>query len=229
MGKYEIVRELEALKLRIDQFEGRSPGQRGEFGHERSEHSGSIFAEPRAGIDPEMKPIHWKGGKGLPPFMFHLFGLPPNTQFNIAPESKTWTCTPEPLIVTVNWDTGGRDEHFRFADQVFSVIRTTDPNTGIATATAIYSARLIQRNGRSVDWVGGYMGPPYVPASYGGPSFHVTLRSAGGAGLFSYYDRFTVTCGASHMVNFTSNFPPGLYDLVTGANWEMSNWRVLRC
>jgi hypothetical protein len=55
------------------------------------------------------------------------------------------------------------------------------------------------------------------------------LRNAGGAGLFKYYDRFSVGCGADHMENFSSDFPPGLYDLVTGATWEMGSWRVARC
>src|SRR5262249_11867895 len=152
----------------------------------------------------------------------NLFGYPPTVQFDIAPQSKTWNCVPEPLIVFVNWDAGGTDEHFRLSDQVFSIIRVTDPNTGIVKATAIYSARLTQRSGRSIDYAGGYQGPPYVPAYYAGPSFFVTLTAAGGAGLFTYFARFSVVCGANYMVNFSSDFSPGLYDLVTGARWEMS-------
>ena len=195
MSKYQIVRELEELRSRIERCEASPVGRRSESNaSEKAEYIGSVITE-RAGINPEIKPVLWKSPKSFPPFFFNHFHLPPNTQFDIAPESKTWTCVPEPLIVYVNWDAGGKDEHFRFADQVFSVIKVTDPNTGIATATAIYSARLIQRNGRSVDYSGGYSGPPYVPASYAGPSFHVTLRSAGGAGLFSYYARFSVVWG----------------------------------
>ncbi len=31
----------------------------------------------------------------------------------------TWSCTPEPLIVTLIWDAGGTDEFFRLVDQQF--------------------------------------------------------------------------------------------------------------
>ncbi len=232
MNEYEIGRDIQELRSRIERLErtfsgGREPSE----ADRRSEWSGRIFVDQKTSVDFEKEPIIWqlKKGAAFPPFLFNLFGYPPNTQFDIAPQSKTWACVPEPLIVYVDWDAGGRDEHFRFSDQVFSIIRVTDPNTGIATATAIYSARLTQRNGRSIDYAGGNIGPPYVPSYYAGPSFHVTLRSAGGAGLFSYYDRFSVGCGANHFVNFSGDFPPGLYDLVTGATWEMSSWRVERC
>jgi hypothetical protein len=43
------------------------------------------------------------------------------------------------------------------------------------------------------------------------------LRNAGGAGLFSYADRFSVACGANYAVNFVRDLPPAVYDLVTGA------------
>jgi hypothetical protein len=233
MNEYEIGRDIQELRSRIERCEAALPrvAQRWDD-RQPPDWSGSIIGDLKASVDPERKPILWKLEKGapFPPFLTTLFGLPPNTAFKVAPESKTWTCVPEPLIIFVNWDAGGKDEHFRFSDQVFSIIRVTDPNTGITSATAIYSARLTQRSGRSVDYVGGNPNPPpYVPASYAGPSFHVTLRSGGGAGLFNYYDRFSVTCGANHMVDFSSDFAPALFDLVTGATWEMPSWRVLRC
>ena len=232
MDKYSIGRDVQELRSRIEWLEYAFPSGRERSDADRKpEWSGSISGDLKASVDFEKDPILWELEEGaeFPPFLFTLFGLPPDTQFDVAPQSKTWTCVPEPLIIDVNWDAGGRDEHFRFSNQVFSIIRVTDPNTGIATATAIYSARLTARNGRSIDYAGGNIGPPYVPSSYVGPSFHVTLRNAGGAGLFKYYDRFSVGCGANHMVNFSGDFPPGLYDLVTGATWEMGSWRVARC
>jgi hypothetical protein len=231
MSNYDIGRDIQELRSRIDRIENAFSGCHERLDVDRrSDWSGSISVDPKMSVDCGKEPILWELEKmaAFPPFLFALFGLPLNTQFNIAPESKTWTCVPEPLIVDVNWDAGGKEEHFRFSNQVFSIIRVTDPNTGITTATAIYSARLTARNGRSIDYRGGNS-RPYVPAYYAGPSFHVTLRNAGGAGLFSYYDRFSVSCGANHMVNFSSDFPPGLYDLVTGATWEMGNWSVARC
>lgn len=219
---YEISRDIKKLRSRIERLEEACRGSCDYSEAERpSEWSGRISVDQKMGVDFDQEPVVWKLQEEakFPPFLFHLFNPLPNAQFYILPESKTWTCTPEPLIVDVYWDTGSREEHFRLSDQVFSIIRVTDPNTGIVKATAIYSARLTQRNGRSVDYAG----------SYAGPSFHVTLRSAGGAVLFSYYARFSVLCGANSTFNFSENFPPGLYDLVTGATWEMSKWSVNRC
>jgi hypothetical protein len=232
MDKYRIGRDVQELSSRIERLENAFLSDRERSDADRrSDWSGSISGDLEASVDFEKDPVLWelKEGADFPPFLFTLFHLPPNTQFDVAPQSKTWTCVPEPLIIDVNWDAGGRDEHLRFSDQVFSIIRVTDPNTGIVTAKAIYSATLTARNGRSIDWAGGYIGPPYVPGYYAGPSFHVTLRSAGGAGLFKYYDQFSVFCGANYTVWFESDFPPGLYDLVTGATWEMGSWRVARC
>jgi hypothetical protein len=232
MDMYSIGRDVEELRSRLERLEDACLSGRERLDADRrSDWSGSISGDLEASVDFEKDPILWELEEGaqFPPFLFYLFGLPPNTHLRVPPQSKTWTCVPEPLIIDVNWDAGGRDEHFRFSDQVFSIIRVTDPNTGIVKATAIYSARLTARNGRSIDWAGGYIGPPYVPSHYVGPSFHVTLRGAGGAGLFKYDTRFSVGCGADHMVNFSSDFPPGLYDLVTGATWELPSWHVARC
>lgn len=228
MSMYEIGRDIQELRARIERLEG-SDGSREEGG--RGEGSGKVWVEQTAGVDFDKDPILWElpQGSPFPPFLAPLFGYPPDVQFNIAPESKTWSCVPEPFVIDVRWDTGQVEEHCRFSDQVFSIFRIRDPNTGVVSASAVYSARLTQRNGRSVDYSGGNIGPPYVPAAYVGPFFGITLRAAGGAGLFSYHKNFTVTCGLNLMVNFSSDFPAGLYDLVTGATWQLGSWRVLGC
>jgi hypothetical protein len=229
MSLYEIGRDIQELRSRIERLEGSDVNRREEGG--RGEWSGRVSIDQKTGVDFDKDPILWElpQGRQFPPFLATLFGYPPNVQFDIAPESKTWTCVPEPLIINVIWDTGQVEEHCRFSDQVFSIFRIRDPNSGVVAANAVYSARLTQRNGRSVDYAGGNPGSPYVPAHYVGPVFPITLRAAGGAGLFSYYKNFTVTCGLNLMVNYSSDFPPGLYDLVTGATWQLGSWRVLRC
>src|SRR5262249_19649561 len=143
MNEHEIGRGIQELRSRIERLEGACWGGRERSEAERrSDWRGGGSGDPKTRVDFEKEPILWefKKGAAFPPFLFNLFGYPPNVQFDIAPQSKTWTCVPEPLIVYVNWDAGGTDEHFRFSDQVFSIIKVTDPNTGIVKATAIYSA-----------------------------------------------------------------------------------------
>jgi hypothetical protein len=222
MSRFKVGYEIGTLRCRIEQLERQFSGPNdAERRPEPAEAAGRV--EPlAAGIDFSMEPIRWEptGENGFPPFLLNLFGYKPTLQYDIKPESKTWTCVPEPMIGYVHWDAGGIEEHFRMSDQVFTIIRVTDPNTGVVKATAIYSARLTGGNGRSID---------YGVHGYVGPWFQITLRAAGGAGLFSYASRFSVWCGKNEMVNLTSDFPPGLFELVTGATWSTTGWRIGRC
>ena len=132
---------------------------------------GRTVAIDEAGINPENDAILWKPQQPLrlQPFLYGLFGFGSRLEFDLVPESRTWTCVPEPLVINVSWSDGRTEEHCRLADQVFSVIRVTDPNTRVATATFMYSATLLGASGSSIDYAGGYIGPPYVPGAYVGP------------------------------------------------------------
>ena len=229
MSEYLIGRDVQELRSRIERCEaafsgGHGAGRRFEAGRARH--------DLRSGIDHEKKPILWKSKKSseLPLFFYPLLGLFPQTHFDLQPKSKTWACVPEPMTIQVIWDTGAIEDHVQFSNQVFSLIKVSDPNTGITTATAIYSATMTSKSGQSIDYAGGNLGPgPVVPPYYVGPYFPITLRNAGGAGLSNYYQNFSVACGASIPVNFSKDFPAGLYDLVTGATWQLPSWSVGRC
>jgi hypothetical protein len=232
VSNYEVGRDIQELRSRIERLEGFPFGGPGTAGTPEGRHGlGRIAVAHEAGIHPDKKPIVWKpkAAVKLEPFLYGLLGVGSRLQFDVMPESQTWGCVPEPLIVNVTWSDGSTQEHFRFVNQVFSVIRVSDPNTHVTTATFIYSAQQIGANGSSIDYAGGYQGPPYVPSYYAGPSLFFTLRSSGGAGLFSYSLNFSVPCHANQNVTLMHEFPPGLYDLVAGANWQFNSWSVARC
>jgi hypothetical protein len=135
MNEYEIGRDLQDLRSRIEALEGGAHGH----GANRFAQGSMERLAVAPGIDAHAKPIVWKQHKDaqLPPFANRLFGLPPTLKLDSA-VSHTWTCTPEPLIVTVNWDAGGTDEFFRLVGQTFTILKATDPNTGITSAAATY-------------------------------------------------------------------------------------------
>jgi hypothetical protein len=176
-----------------------------------------------AGIDTQKAAIAWKQHKDVPfpPFAHLVLGLPYPIHADGA-QSKTWGCTPEPLVLSVNWDGGGTDEFFRFAGQSFSIIRYTDPNTGKTTATATYSAQLI---------ASGKARFTLSTAAPGALRFDTYLRDASGGVLFNFGSTpIWVDCGTNRAWLYGSDFNPGLYDLVAGASWQIiGSQRVDRC
>lgn len=230
MGEYEIGRDLQALRSRIERLESGHSGGRerwqdhgepaGHGSHYPAGHAphGISLHSIEAGVHPEKKPIVWKAEKNfkMPPFLSGMLGHGPHGRFDSA-QSQTWPCHPEPLILTINWDAGGSDEWYRFTNQVFSIYRVTDPNTGITTASAVYSAQLIASGRAKSAW---NAGPCY---------FNGTLRNAGGAALSFFGDHYYINCQDNYPINIGSTFPPGLYDLVAGATWYTTGTRVERC
>ncbi len=82
-----------------------------------------------SGVTADKPPVIWKPEKHeqLPPFIYSLLGLPLlGPQFDIAPQSKTWTCTPEPNILYVRWYAGGTDEFYRLENQTFTIVKYTN-------------------------------------------------------------------------------------------------------
>lgn len=217
MNEYEIGRDLQDLRSRIEALEGGAHGH----GANRFAKGSMERLAVAPGIDAQAKPIVWKQHKDalLPPFANRLLGLPPTLKLDSA-VSHTWTCTPEPLIVTVNWDAGGTDEFFRLVGQTFTILKAADPNTGITSAAATYEANLIA-SGKATN------------VNDGAFYFEITLRNAQGGPLGSP----NIYPGNSVLVNCRDNrdfsvggaFNPGLYDLVAGANWYFTNFRVHRC
>jgi hypothetical protein len=171
MSEYEIGRDLQELRSRVECLERVPPGRLPAVG-------GSEVHRASAGIDAQKAPIAWKQAKDvhLPPFAHLILGLPHPIHADAA-QSKTWGCSPEPLILFVNWDGGGTDEYFRFTGQSFSLIRFTDPNTGTTTARATYSAQLI---------ASGKARFTNRTAAPGTLLFDVYLRDAGGGVLFNF-------------------------------------------
>src|SRR5262249_28287521 len=167
-------------------------------------------------------PHLWKleANERIPPFAASLLRLPfpPPLQFALPPESKTWGCTPEPLIPIVYWDGGGSDEFYRFVNQTFSGIKWTDPNTGEITALTEYSATLIA-SGRARTVFG----------LYSHSSMEITVRGVGGAPLQTYSSVVPVNCNDNRLFIAAVKINPGLFDLVTGATWSLSFDHIHRC
>jgi hypothetical protein len=218
MSEYEIGRDLQDLRSRIEALEGGPHGR----GVERLARGSLEKFRVAPGIDLQTKPIIWKQEKGahLPPFVNRLLGLHPTVMLDAA-ESHTWTCTPEPLIITVNWDGGGSDEFFRLQGQSFTILRATDPNTGITSASATYEARLVA-SGRASNTTTISDGPLF---------FTITLRNAQGGPLGSPGAGNIVWVNCRDNRDFLAGgaFNPGLYDLVAGATWDIPGFRVHSC
>lgn len=212
MGDYKIGRDIEKLRSRIERLEG---GVRGEYETLDRRYTGRVERVKEAGIR-DAKPIYWKATKAfaMPPFAAGLLNLHPTVQYAKA-DSKSWGCTPEPLILFVTWDTGGTEEFYRFTNQVFSIVRSEDPNTGIVTATYAYTARMIAAGtGRTRD--------PQNDIGF-------TLRGPGGSSLFTWSHKYWVHCNDDRTMTFQYQFPAGLYDLVEGANWQLAGVSIARC
>ena len=130
----------------------------------------------------------------------------------------TWSCTPEPLIVTLIWDAGGTDEFFRLVDQQFTILMATDPNTGITSASATYNANLIA-SGKAENPEGFYMEISLLNAQ-GGP--------LGSPSIYPGNSVF-VSCLDNRPFSVSGAFNAGLYDIVAGAHWYFTEFWVQRC
>jgi hypothetical protein len=209
MSEYEIGRDLQELKSRVQLLENGIPG-RGRATGAAEGHRAS------AGVDPQRPPIAWKQHKdALPPHFTHgVLRLPHGINADSA-ESQTWSCVPEPLILFVTWAGGGTDEYCRFTNQTFSLIRFTNPNTGITTAQYDYSAQLIA-SGRA-----------HSTLTASPLSFSVQMRDAAGGLILGggQGSNFWVECGANRAYGFGYEFNPGLYSLIKSATWQIVGWQ----
>jgi hypothetical protein len=229
MNEYEIGRDFQELRSRIERLES----VLGDHSPEARVRNSGISAtqEVSGGVPRHHEPVHWKSEKGmqLPPFLHRLLGVPEGlTQYDLIPESKTWTCQPEPLILHVNWNAGGSDEFYRLQNQIFSIIRITDPNSLQVSCTATYSARLVASGrARSSPITAGR-----TPTQRSVSQFNLTLRDAQGGSLKGPIPspHYSISCTDNHEFVHFFDFNPGLYDLVAGATWEISGAQVVdRC
>jgi hypothetical protein len=225
MSEYEIGRDIQELKSRIERIE---------TGFEESQTvatraAGRAASRRTSGaILTEHAPIVWNPQKGerLPPFVHGLLRLPLVTKrgFDTAPQSKTWPCNPEPLILYVNWYSGGTDEFYRLHDQSFTLVKYTDPNSGSVVAEAIYSATLTASGKASSRHL-------YIPGRGGfdyTSQFHIILRNAQGAALLSFFSpKYSILCHDDYVISWTWSVSGGLYDLITGATWDIEGDQLM--
>jgi hypothetical protein len=233
MKNFKFGREFQQLESRIESLETHFNGHNGHNGNERYQHAGvSVATDLAAGVPTHSKPQHWRAEKAmqLPPLFYQVLGLHDRSmQFDIMPESKTWTCQPEPLILYVIWNDGRTDEFYRLQNQTFSIMKITDPNTGHIDCTATYAARLVASGkAKSHHFPAQFQGvngsqvnsPDYYPLSV----FNITLRNAGQAPLYYFSSRgyYINTCQDNYDFVVSTQFTAGLYDLVAGATWEIT-------
>lgn len=219
MNGYEIGRDIQELRSRVELLEGNRSGNL-----KPCKCGKGTIARPKMelGVDQTVKPMLWRATKRseVPPFVHGLLGIRPGVKLDSA-ESQTWTCTPEPLIFNVNWDSGGSDELYRLQGQLFTIFRATDPNTGVTTCSASYSAQLVASGvGKAHE--------PYAGLLY----FNVTLRNAAGGDLTYLVPpiQYMVDCHDNYPFGRIWQFDPGLYDLVAGAHWYVDGQeRIDRC
>jgi|HubBroStandDraft_6_1064221.scaffolds.fasta_scaffold402757_2 hypothetical protein len=211
MSEYEIGRDLQELRSRVEVLEGGAPGRKRTAAVGTSEGHRAT-----AGVDAQTRPITWKQTKGvLPPAFTHgLLRIPHGIQADSA-ESQTWGCVPEPLILNVTWAGGATDEYCRFVSQWFTLLKFTNPNTGVTTAQYNYSAQLIASGKAHNTWNASPL------------SFSAQLRDAGG-GVLLYGgagSNFWVSCNDNVIYGWGAEFNPGLYDLIKGVTWQIVGWQ----
>ena len=221
MGEYEIGRDFQELRSRIERLEAFREDDRmvsGRLGSGVATRHGGF-----SGVAANSRPIHWKADKRekLPPFVYSLLDLP--LMADVAPETETWPWTPEPIVLFVTWDGGGTDEFYRLQNQSFTKTKWTTPNTGEVNAVAQYNATLVA-SGKAQD----HPNNPNDAAL----RFNVTLRNAQGGPLWNFDTLFTVRCQDNKQFACGARFDPGLYDLVAGATGfidSIGNYRIARC
>jgi len=229
MKNFEFGREFQQLESRIESLEAHLNGHNGHNGHERYRHAGvSEKTDVAAGVLTNSKPQFWRAEQPmqLPPLFYRVLGMPERSmQFDIMPESKTWMCQPEPLVLTVNWFAGGSDVFYQLQDQTFSIMRITDPNTGHIDCSATYAARLVASGKAKSHYFAPTGDPNYQqdPGYYTLSQFKITLRNAQGAPLTSYTSRGYYINSCQDNYDFIQSWPfsAGIYDLINGATWEI--------
>jgi hypothetical protein len=218
MGDYEIGRDLQELRSRVERLEGllgehRAPSiMRGKGRVER------LGISP--GVELHKEPTVWKTERGMavPPFFNAILGLSPGLKLDSA-QSKSWTCQPEPLILNVNWDAGGSDEFYRLHSQLFSLFRATDPNTGITTCSVFFDATLAA-SGKAASHG---LHPGALDGILGALYFNITLaNNLGGSLHYQAGSPYWVNCHDNRAFSAVYNVNPGLYDIVAGATWQIS-------
>ena len=217
MSDYEIGKEIQGLSSRIDRIELRL-GVKTACRCTENANISMIRHEATGGIS-DKEPVLWKLEKGerLPPFISSFMHLPLGVhQFAAPPRSKTWTGSPEPFILTVNWSDGGSDEFFRLVNQTFSVFEWTDPNTNVVATVATYSATLIA-SGQAKTGVGSTA------------SMQLVVRGAGGTPLLIYNYPFSVTCSQNGLFIVSQRMLPGQFDLVGGVTWTIAYTGIYSC
>jgi hypothetical protein len=218
MNEYEIGRDYQELRARVESLEKcNEQGMRS-----RSAVQGRTPDRVPAAIDRKEAPLLWKAAKktSFPPFVNRSLGLPSTHEFDDQPESKSWVAK-DPLLLFITWAAGGRDEFYRYENQMFSIFKFTDPNTGIVIANATYSAQL-RASGKAKS------------ASTGYPNWSVLvlmLHDASGGPLMTFEtQRYTISCDDNYAINEYWPFNAGLYDLVAFPTWGVGGAQsVDRC
>lgn len=232
MSQFEFDTEIEDLKTRIEKLEDSFYKNR----HVATIASeGAIERHASAGIEMLREPRVWKqeGSVDLPPFLHSLLHLPYRSTFDLAFESKTWTCYPEPLVLYVHWNdpaaNPSTEEFYRLHNQTFTITRLADPNTGVITCTVMYYANLKPSGLGKSQFIGNGRG---AAGAYYTSVFVLNLKNAVGAVIASLQSLpYSIYCGTGDY-SFTQswNINPGLYDLITSATWQIEgDQNIDRC
>jgi hypothetical protein len=232
MNSYEIGRDYQELRSRIDRLEAFLGGDRAIF----SERGVGVLTGhvASAGVEPHEAPLIWKAEKHaqLPPFVNGILGLPLEIKFNLHLESKTWICK-DPLILYVNWplpypikNQTYSEEFYRLQNQSFSITRFNDPNTGEIKCIASYAAQLkASGKGKSASF------QSQLGTTFSTSNLDLSLKNAQGA-TFKLLSSpaYSIVCNIDQPFVQNWVFDAGLYDLVAGATWQIvGNQRIDHC
>ena len=212
MNEYEIGRDYQELRTRVEGLEKcNEQGMRS-----TSAVQGRTPDRVPATIDRKVAPLLWKAAKktSLPPFVNRSLGLPSTDEFDVQPESKSWPAK-DPLLLFITWATGGQDEFYRYENQMCSIFKFTDPNTGAVTANATYSAQL-RASGKAQSGFTYYVGRNYS-------WLELTLHDASGGPLMTFQtQQYSILCNTNYAINEYWSFNAGLYDLVAFPTWGVA-------
>jgi len=216
MNDYSIGRDFERLSCRLERVEASIGLGSKQTPQQSAGLSQALDKQTAFGTHHE--PHHWRPEKALhlPSFIYQALGFPHGV-FDLVPESVTWPCTPEPLVLFVSWYNGGQDEFYRLQGQSFSKIRAVNPNNGQVTCSVNYTAQLVASGkGRSHEF--------YTPPSHyiSSSEFDLTLRNSSG-GSVGYFKSpaYSILCHDNNLFFQTWALDPGVYDLVAGATWQI--------
>jgi hypothetical protein len=212
MNEYEIGRDYQELRARVEGLEKRN--EQGMLS--RSAVQGRTPDRVAATIDRKMEPLLWKAEKktSFPPFVNRSMGLPSTHEFDVRPESKSWPAK-DPLLLFITWAAGGQDEFYRYENQMCSIFKFTDPNTGAVTANATYSAQL-RASGKAQS------GFTYL-VGRNTSVLVLTLHDASGGPLMTFQNqRYSIDCDTNYSINEYWPFNAGLYDLIAFPTWGVA-------